>query len=160
MKSLTKNYYLSLAYQLLLVVLPLITAPYLARVLEADRIGAYSFAHSIVSYFVLFAVMGTALYGQRTVARVNVQGGSKKQIFLELLLLRILGTAVALAAYFLLIYRQTEDKLLYMVAALEICAVALDISWFYQGIEQFGRITLCSGIAKVACAVGIFTLVY
>ena len=159
MKSLAKNYIWSLSYQVLLAVLPLITAPYLARVLGAEKIGAYSFVHSIVSCFVLVAVSGTALYGQRTIAQCHAKGTGEKQVFCELLILRILGVCGSLGIYFGSVFQFADDRMLYLVVAVEILAAALDISWFYQGIEEFGKITVCNGLCKILSTTGIFLLV-
>ena len=159
MKSLAKNYFLNLLYQVLTVILPLVTAPYLARVLGADRIGEYSFAQSIVSYFALFSIMGTTLYGQRTIASCHARGESKKQIFWELVAFRVVNVAVAMGIYFVTVFQLSDNRLLYAVSAIEILAVAFDISWFYQGIEQFQNITLCNGLSKLLGAVGIFLFV-
>ena len=62
-KSLKKNYLYNLSYQILIIIAPIITTPYLSRVLNADGIGIVSFAESIVSYFVLFAALGVGTYG-------------------------------------------------------------------------------------------------
>ena len=159
MKSLAKNYIWNLSYQVLVAVLPLITAPYLARVLGAEKIGAYSFVHSIVSCFVLVAVSGTALYGQRTIAKCHAQGETPKQVFCELLLLRVIGVCASLGIYFLSVFQLADDRMLYLVVAVEILAAALDISWFYQGIEEFGKITVCNGFCKILSVTGIFLLV-
>ena len=70
-KSLTKNYIYNLIYQVLTLVLPLITTPYLSRVLGATPIGIYSYTYSIVSYFLLFGALGVGLYGQREIAYVS-----------------------------------------------------------------------------------------
>lgn len=159
MKSLAKNYFLNLTYQILIVILPLVTAPYLARVLGADRIGEYSFAQSIVSYFALFSVMGTTLYGQRTIAGCHARGESKRQAFWEIVAIRVLNVFIALGIYFATVFRGADNPLLYAVAALEILSVAFDISWFYQGIEEFRNITLCNGLSKILGAAGIFLFV-
>ena len=159
MRSLAKNYFLNMGYQVLIVLLPLITAPYLARVLGAERVGEYSFAQSVISYFALFAVMGTALYGQRRIAVCYAKDENRKQVFAELVLLRLIGVAAAMGVYFACIFPFAENRVLYLVASIEILAVAFDISWFYQGIEQFQNITLCSGLSKLLGVVGVFALV-
>lgn len=159
MRSLAKNYFLNLGYQVLIVLLPLVTAPYLARVLGAERVGEYSYAQSVVSYFALFAVMGTALYGQRRIAVCCAKDENRKQVFTELVLLRVVGVTAAMGIYFACIFPFAENRVLYLVAAIEILAVVFDISWFYQGIEQFQNITLCSGLSKLLGVIGVFTLV-
>lgn len=146
-------------YQVLIAALPLITAPYLARVLGAEKIGEYSFAHSIVSCFVLVAVAGTSLYGQRTIARSNVLKESQKQILAEILLLRIVGVGASAMVYFGMMYRGVDNHGLYAIVAIEILATVFDISWFYQGIEKFDVVTTCNGACRLLSAVCIFVFV-
>ena len=67
-KSVKRNYIYNVAYQLLTIVTPLITTPYVSRKLGADGIGIYSFTASVVSYFTLVAALGTARYGQREIS--------------------------------------------------------------------------------------------
>ena len=67
-KSIKVNYLYNLIYQVFTLVTPLITAPYLARVLGADGIGLYSYTESVASYFLLFAALGISTYGQREIA--------------------------------------------------------------------------------------------
>ena len=64
-KSLKKNYIYNLTYQILVMIVPLITTPYLSRVLGAESIGIYSYTLSITTYFILFGSLGVAMYGQR-----------------------------------------------------------------------------------------------
>ena len=67
-KKLTANYIYNLAYQIINLIFPLITTPYVSRILGADGIGVYSYTISIVTYFVLFGSLGISLYGQRQIA--------------------------------------------------------------------------------------------
>ena len=70
-KSISKNYLYNLFYQILVIVMPLITTPYLSRVLGAEAIGIYSYTLSIATYFILFGTLGISLYGQREIAYVQ-----------------------------------------------------------------------------------------
>ena len=67
-KSVRANYIYNAAYQVLNLITPLITTPYISRVLKADSIGTYSFVYSVMSYFALFAGMGIGIHGQREVS--------------------------------------------------------------------------------------------
>ena len=67
-KSIKLNYIYNVSYQILTLITPLITAPYLSRVLKADGIGAYSYTYSLVSYFIMFAALGTVNYGNREIS--------------------------------------------------------------------------------------------
>ena len=63
--SIIKNYIYNLLYQILVIILPIITTPYLARTIGPEGTGIYSYTISIVTYFILFGSLGIALYGQR-----------------------------------------------------------------------------------------------
>ena len=82
-KSLTKNYIYNASYQVLALITPLITTPYLSRVLEADGIGVYSFTTSIVSYFTMFGVLGTLSYGNREIAYLQEDRKTRSKVFWE-----------------------------------------------------------------------------
>ncbi len=79
-----RNYLYNLGYQILIMVLPLITTPYVSRVLGATNLGTYSFAQSISSYFILFGSIGVALYGQRQIAYYQNDIKKRSQVFWEL----------------------------------------------------------------------------
>lgn len=57
-KSITKNYIYNLSYEILALILPLITTPYISRILGAENIGIYSYTTSITTYFILFGSLG------------------------------------------------------------------------------------------------------
>lgn len=90
MKSLKKNLIYQSAYQLLMVISPLITSPYIARTLGNEMYGVYSYYYSIAYYFGIFAILGLANYGNRTIAKVRSTG--KKELsktFLEMMLMQV-----------------------------------------------------------------------
>ena len=66
--SVKKNYFYNTAYQILAILIPLITTPYISRVLGAGGVGEYSYAYSVAGYFVMFILLGLNVYGNRTVA--------------------------------------------------------------------------------------------
>ena len=88
-KSVRKNYFYNLLYEIVVLVVPLITAPYLSRVLGADGIGVSSYTLSIVSYFILIANVGTTSYGSREIAMARDNKKEMSKIFWELFCLKI-----------------------------------------------------------------------
>lgn len=158
-RSFAKNYIFNLIYQVLAIALPLVTTPYLSRVLGADGIGRYSYAQSIVSYFALAAALGSTLYGQRAIARVNDDPEERSRRFWEILLLRVIGALTAAVIYCCVILPNCSDPLLYAVAAIEIITVAFDITWFYQGMEDFQPIALCTAMGRALAIVAVFAFV-
>lgn len=157
--SIGRNYLFSILYQLVALSMPLVTTPYLSRVLGAYELGRFSFAGSIVSYFLLLATFGTSLYGQRLIARVRHLPKVRTHFFLELFLLRVITTVVAAVAYAFIVLPRCGDPFLYAVLGVEILGVALDASWFLQGMERFAPITLCAALSRVAAAICVFLFV-
>ena len=68
--SITTNYIYNMIFQVLNLLLPFITTPYVSRVLKADNIGIYSYTYSIITTFVLVGSLGVATYGQKEIAAV------------------------------------------------------------------------------------------
>ncbi len=158
-KSFAKNYIFNLFYQIIAIALPLVTTPYLSRVLGADGIGRYSFAQSIVSYFALAAALGSTLYGQRLIARVSADPEARSRCFFEILFFRLLGAILATLVFCICILPTSLDPLLYAVAAIEILTVAFDITWFYQGMEDFQPIAVCTAVGRLLAMLAIFLFV-
>ena len=159
-KSITRNYIYNLTYQILTLLLPLITAPYISRVLGAENIGIYSFTLSISSYFILFGSLGISLYGQREIA---YQQGKKKEtskIFWEITVLRwITMTFSMIFFYFTFIMKSNEYNIYYKILLLEILGNSLDISWFFQGLEEFKKTVIRNTIVKLISVICIFLFV-
>lgn len=82
-KSITQNYLLNLVHQILIMIVPLITTPYVSRVLGAKGIGIYSYTYSVVTYFILFATLGTAIYAQREIAFFQNNKHNQSIVFLK-----------------------------------------------------------------------------
>ncbi len=66
--SIISNYIYNISYQLLILILPLITTPYISKILGPDGVGMYGLTNSISQYFVLFGCVGLNLYGQKEIA--------------------------------------------------------------------------------------------
>ena len=159
--SVKKNYIYNLAYQMLAVIIPLMIQPYIARVLGAGEVGAFSYTTAITGYFALVGNLGIATYGQLRVAAFRNDRKVVSQIFWELAILRFLLMTGA-AAIFLLFIRfvaRPEYKTLYLVLIVQIFASAIDIAWLLQGFEEFRKIVLRNTLIKIVSIVLIFAFV-
>ena len=107
-KSITKNYIYNMVYQVLILILPLITTPYLSRVLGAEGIGIYGYTYSIVTYFILFGSLGVAMYGQREIAYAQENVEARKKVFIEIVIFRFITISIAIAFYYFLFIRGAE----------------------------------------------------
>lgn len=159
-KSISKNYIYNVSYQLLLLITPFITTPYLSRVLEPAGIGTYSYTYSIVSYFILLASLGVADYAQREIAYQQDDPHLQSRTFYEVNLIRFLLVGLSLCVYYFVVSSFAGEHLIYWYQALNIIAVLFDISWFFQGLEEFGKIVLRNFVIKFASIVLIFVLIH
>lgn len=158
-KSIAKNYIYNLIYQMLTIVLPLITTPYLSRVLGAENIGIYGYTLSIVTYFVLFGTLGIAMYGQREIAYVQNNQTKQSKTFWEIVITRFITLAIASVTFYITFCIRGQYTTYYTILLLELLANALDISWYYQGIEDFGKTVIRNLVVKILSLVCIFVFV-
>ena len=158
-KSIKKNYIYNLIYQTLTLILPLITTPYLSRVLGSEPIGVYSYTFSIVSYFILFGSLGVSLYGQREIAYVNEDVKKRKKIFWEIVSCRFVTIFFAIIVYFITLASSGDYAVYYRIWLLELVAAAFDISWFFQGMEDFKKTVIRNVIVRLASVTLIFVFV-
>lgn len=158
-KSIKKNYIYNLIYQTLTLVLPLVTTPYLSRILGSEPIGIYSYTYSIVSYFLLFGSLGVSLYGQREIAYVNEDVKKRKKIFWEIVACRFVTMFIAILIYFIFLARMGEYAIYYRIWLIELIAMAFDISWFFQGMEDFKKTVIRNVIVRLASVTLIFVFV-
>ena len=151
-----KNYIYNTLYQGLLILAPLITMPYVSRVLGVSNLGLYNYVQSIATYFVLIGAVGTTLYGQREVAYLQDDKISRSNAFWEIELIRILGTIICAIAYFFIFCINGKYSSIYLLFMVEVLANAVDISWLYMGLENFKIIVIRNTFIKLLGIVGVF----
>lgn len=158
-KSIAKNYAYNLIYQVLTLILPLITTPYTSRVLGAEGIGIYGYTHSIVTYFILFGSLGVALYGQREIAYAQENSEKRMKTFVEIVSFRFITVFIAILIYFFAFMIQGEYKVYYSILLIALAATAFDISWFFQGLEEFKKTVLRNIVVRLSSVTLIFIFV-
>lgn len=158
-KSIAKNYIYNLTYQILIIVLPLITTPYLSRVLSAEGIGIYSYTISIVTYFVLFGSLGIAMYAQREIAYIQENLTKRSKIFWEVFIVRLITLFISMVIFYFTFAFKGDYAIYYKILILEILANAFDISAFFQGMEEFKKIIKRNLIVKAISIASIFIFI-
>lgn len=158
-KSVAKNYIFNLLYQLLTIVTPLITTPYVARVLGVENNGIYGYTWSIVTYFVLFGSLGTALYGQREIAYIQNDRKKQTNVFWEILSIKTIAYLIVIIAFYLMFCLNGDYSLFYKILVIELVANLIDISWFFQGNEEFDKTVIRNMIVKITGLVCVFLFV-
>lgn len=159
-KSITSNFIYNTAYQIIAIILPIITTPYLSRILGAENIGTYAYTISISAYFIMFGSLGIALYGQREIAYYQDEKTKYTKAFWEIIILRLITMTFSLIAfYFVFVFRTNNYQVYFKILLLEIIANAIDISWFFQGLEEFKKIVFRNLIVKLISIISIFVFV-
>lgn len=158
-KSITKNYIYNLAYQILLIITPLITTPYLSKVLGTEGVGIYSYTLSIATYFVLFGSLGVAMYGQREVAYLQEDKKKRTSTFWEIVIFRCITMTISLVIFYFIFANGPEYQLYYKILILELIANMIDISWFFQGMEEFKKTVTRNLFVKLVSVICIFVFI-
>ncbi len=159
-KSITKNYIYNLVYQILIIILPLITTPYISRVLGAENIGIYSFTISVATYFILFGSLGVATYGQREIAYLQDDKKKYSKTFWEIVVFRFMTLLISMVIFYIVFVNGNNDyRIYYGILLLEILANCFDISWFFQGLEEFKKTVVRNIIVKLISIACIFAFV-
>lgn len=160
MAGIKKNFVYQSIYQITTIILPLITSPYIARVLGANGVGIYSYTYSIAYYFSLFALLGIANHGNRTIAIHRDDPDELSKAFSALMVAHCTMSIIAILAYYLYVALYvTEDKSCFLVQGLWVISSLFDVSWFYFGLEQFKLTVIRSTVIKIIMTIAVFIFV-
>lgn len=158
-KSVAKNYIYNLIYQILTIFLPLVTMPYLSRILGAEAIGIFGYTGSIASYFILFGSLGIALYGQREIAYKSNDKTEMTKSFLEIFIVKTITSLISIIIFYLIYCREGQYAFFYRLLSIQLFAGIMDVSWFFQGIEEFDKNVTRNLIVKLISIISIFVFV-
>lgn len=158
--SIKRNFFYNSLYQFILLFMPLITVPYISRVLGAEGLGIYVYSYTYSQYFILAGTLGLKMYASRQIAYVKSNLQKMNKTFWEIAFLNF--TTLGLAWFLFVIVFVVigkENKLIYLVQSIGIIASMFDILWFFQGIEDFKKITLRNMLVKFIAVISIFLIV-
>ena len=157
--STRKNALLMAAYEVLIYIAPLITAPYIARVLGTSGTGIYSYTYSIASYFVIAIQLGVSIYGRREIASKITQK-ERTKTFWSIFVCLFISFIVASIAFVIILFYSDDNIKPYLVWQYPVLVAGwLDIGWFFFGIEQFKLAVSRNIIVKVLSLVLVFLLI-
>ncbi len=161
--SIKKNFIMNALLAMSSFIFPMITFPYVSRILGPAGYGKVGFATSLVSYFNMFAQLGVPTYGVRACAKVRDDREKLSRTVKELLTLNLVMSAAAYAGLFLALLtvpRLREDRLLYLIVSSTILFSAIGMEWLYKGLEQYTYITVRSLVFKFIALLAMFLLVH
>lgn len=157
--SVKKNFMYQMIYQVLIIILPFVTSPYIARVIGAEGLGTYSYSYSIAYYFVLFSMLGLTNYGNRAIAQCRDDRNKLNETFSNITALHIAFSCICCIVYFFYVIFWAEAKLYAGIQFAYVLSGLFDISWFYFGIEKFKLTVTRNTIIKILNVICVFIFV-
>lgn len=158
--KLLKNAIYNIVYQVFNVLIPIITVPYISRVLGKEGVGAYSYTNSYAQYFITFGMLGISLYGSRQIAQRKQNKEKMSNDFWNIYSLQLFCTLLATLIYIVIfVFINKNNVYLYLAQSLNILVAIVDISWFFIGYEEMKKVVLRNLTAKVIGIILIFALV-
>lgn len=159
MSKIKKNLFYNTIFQVLVLILPFITTPYISRVIGAEKIGVYSYSYSVASYFALFIILGLTNYGNRTIAMTKDDKKILSKNFISIYCTQLFMGIVVLILYMGYVIFISNEKIMAGIQTIYIISVILDISWFYFGLEEFKLTVILNTIVKILNLLFIFMFV-
>ena len=162
-ESLTINFILNSFIAFFSMLFPILSFPYVSRILHPEYVGRVSFAESLVTYFLLFSQMGIPTYGTREIAKVRSDRNKLIKLTSQLFLINF---SMAICSYIALILascmvpRLHEDRLLYLIMGLSLFMNAMSMDWLYKGLEEYGVLAKRSFGLKLLSLLAIFLLIH
>ena len=151
-----KNYLYNLSYQILTIILPIITVPYVTRIFTSEALGNYVFYNSIVSYFSLFAMLGIGVYGTKQIAAAS----DVSSTFWNIYAIQLIASILAISVYVIAVFSIPQmGGIIPLIVGITLFAKMIDISWLFSGKEDFKKITIRNIVVRLIGVISIFTFV-
>lgn len=161
MPSLKKNLFYNVGYQLLILIVPFITSPYVSRVLGPEGLGTYSVTTAIAKYFLIFALLGMSTYGNRTIAKSRGNKETLSIAFWNLYYFQLISSTLVMIVY--LLYSISLGYTNYGIVSLcqipYMLSAAVEVSWFFYGMEEFKGIVIRNTVVKILTTIAVFVCV-
>lgn len=152
-----KNYIYNFSNQILMLILPFITTPYVTRVFTSSELGSYGYYNSIVSYFALLATLGIGNYA---VKEISSNSSNRSKVFWEIYSLQLVFSFISLGLYILLcLVNNSFHNVIAYILGITLLSRFIDISWLFQGVEDFRSLTFRSVMIKLIGVVSIFIFI-
>ena len=158
-RSVKANYLYNLIYQITAILLPLITMPYVARVLGPQAVGTNSITNANTQYFILLGTLGVTMYATKKIATIRENPRELRQNFWEIFSIQFIGCMISYVIFVILLGMKSSLGLYYMLQGFFILSSAVDISWYFIGKEDFKNASIRSFFVKVTSVILIFIFV-
>lgn len=159
MNTIKKNFIYNAIYQILIIVIPLITTPYISRVLGAEGIGTYSYTYSIANYFSIFILLGLNNYGNRSIAQVQDNKQLLSKTFYSIYFLQLFMGIVVSTIYMLYCFLFADNVFISLVMTIYVVSNIFDINWLFFGLEKFKLTVTRNIVIKIVTTILVFIFV-
>lgn len=159
LSSTKTNFIFNSIYQLSAILIPLVTMPYLSRVLGSDGLGEYSFAYSVAFYFCIFIKLGLNNYGNRTIAYVKDDKAELSKTFWEIYSFQFILGVILFAVYMIYSVCFAPNKMLGIIMGIYVFATLIDVNWCLYGLEKFKVTSSRDVLTKLLSTACIFIFV-
>ena len=155
-----KNFIYNVLYQILILIIPLITMPYVSRALGADGVGIYSYTYSIAYYFMIIAMLGLNNYGNRTIAKVRDNKEELSKQFCSIYAFQLISSVIMIILYLVYVFVfDNQYRNIALIQSMYVLSSVFDINWFFFGMEKFKLTITRNALIKVVSLVLIFIFV-
>ena len=144
-------------------IFPLITFPYVSRILLAEGIGTVNFATSIVAYFSMLGMLGIPTYGIRACAKIRDDKEKLNKTVIEIMILNAIVMSIALVLLLvsvLSIEKLYTERMLYLILSSTLVFNVLGVDWLYRSLEKYTYITIRSIVFKFISVILMFLFVH
>ncbi|MEO3722402.1 oligosaccharide flippase family protein [Lacticaseibacillus paracasei] len=159
MKTILKNFTFNTAYQMFLIIVPIVTTPYVSRVLGPKGVGVNSYTYSIAQYFCLIAMFGFSLYGSREIAYTRDNKKTRSKQFWSIYLVQLVFVLLTSLFYAILVINSDDFKIPLLIQGISVLACGFDVSWYFFGLEKFSVTVSRNFLVKMASIAAIFIFV-
>lgn len=157
--SVSNNIIYNMAFQLFTTFIPVIITPYISRTLGLENNSIYSFVETVVTLIAIFGTIGTFLYGSRKVAYVRDNKYNLSKCTYEIIFLKLILLVPILLLYIIFFCITGKYKLYFLISIITIISSSLEITWFFNGLEEFKLITIRNFIIKMCFVISLFLFV-
>lgn len=158
MSKIVKNYIYNSIYQIIAIIIPIITSPYLTRVLGAENLGVEAYVVSVCQIFYTIGMIGLTNYATREIAYVRNDTKKRSKVFWEMIIARFLVFVVTLVVYLISTYN-SPYQIFFAIEIVWLFAMFFDVSWFFAGMEIFGVTVIRNLVVRVITIISVFVFV-
>lgn len=158
--SLKTNILYNSVYNILVIIVPLLVSPHLARAVGVEGVGIYSFSYAVALYFRRTALLGVEKHGSRSIALVRDDSDERRKTFWSIYTIQVLSGLMCVLAYISYLFILKKSNIAAIIQIIYISSAIFEVNWYYFGSEEFKSVVLVMGFAKIAYLVSTYAFIH